>query len=871
MPHLAKHALWALSIFFLFSCSERKLVTDDHYLREIEKSFEERKELAASRQEELFGVFDNNLPADEETALKFLYAYMPLSDLADYNGVFFLENARKALESRSKVPWGDDIPGEIFLHYVLPVRVNNENLDSFRLKCYDEIHQRIEGLGIKDAALEINYWCQEKVSYQPADSRTSAPLSTMLSARGRCGEESTFTVAALRTAGIPARQVYTPRWAHSDDNHAWVEVYIDGEWFYMGACEPEPVLDRGWFTEPARRAMLVHTKSFGAPTGKENAIVNARNYTEVNNLAKYADTKKIFVSVSDREGDAVAGASVEFRLYNYAEFYPIATVLSDDNGISSFETGFGDLLIWVSKDELFDWEKISVRETDTVFLKIEDRNESGSGIDLDLMIPPVKDPLPGPPPDLAEKNAARVRHGDSIRNRYIDSWMKPAEAAATGRKLGINAERAKTVISRSMGNYNEIRKFLAETPDSLRNLAVLMLEALPDKDLRDTKATVLLDHIMNTHAGNRGRHDRIFINYVLNPRISLEILSPWRSYFDEKLPAVFGSNRMSDPFILVKYLERNITIDDSANYYKTPLTPAGVFDLKVSDKASRAICFVAMCRSMGVPSRLEPSMNIPQFWSNGRWNNVFFEGEAPIADANAYLRLTTSQLRPVPEYYTHFTIARFDNGRYNTLEYDYNRKVTDFDELGLPAGKYMLVTGNRLDDRILAHVRFFELFAGDHLTLDIKTRTDTLRKEILGSVDMEGISGLFEQKDEILKNAGNGFVAAWIEPGLEPTRHVFNDLPVLKDELDAWGGSFLFLNVSEDSGSFDPSQLRGLPENSYFSADPGLKGFSEFVKTRKETTLSYPLIIQADSAGNITFVSSGYRIGIGDNILKNIR
>jgi len=59
----------------------------------------------------------------------------------------------------------------------------------------------------------------------------------------------------------------------------------------MGACEPEPVLDRGWFTEPARRAMLVHTKSFGANLGNENAVNMNSNYTDVNNLAKYAVTK----------------------------------------------------------------------------------------------------------------------------------------------------------------------------------------------------------------------------------------------------------------------------------------------------------------------------------------------------------------------------------------------------------------------------------------------------------------------------------------------------------------------------------------------------------------------------------------------------
>ncbi len=68
-------------------------------------------------------------------------------------------------------------------------------------------------------------------------------LFTIRSAYGRCGEQSTFTVAALRAIGIPARQVYTPRWAHTDDNHAWVEAWADGTWYFLGACEPEAVLN----------------------------------------------------------------------------------------------------------------------------------------------------------------------------------------------------------------------------------------------------------------------------------------------------------------------------------------------------------------------------------------------------------------------------------------------------------------------------------------------------------------------------------------------------------------------------------------------------------------------------------------------------
>ncbi|HUX57296.1 MAG TPA: transglutaminase-like domain-containing protein [Bacteroidales bacterium] len=103
---------------------------------------------------------------------------------------------------------------------------NNETLDSFRIAYYDEIIDRVKQKDVMEAALEINQWCHEKVSYLSADSRTSAPMSTILSARGRCGEESTFTVAALRTAGIPARQVYTPRWANFKDDFNYKKISV---------------------------------------------------------------------------------------------------------------------------------------------------------------------------------------------------------------------------------------------------------------------------------------------------------------------------------------------------------------------------------------------------------------------------------------------------------------------------------------------------------------------------------------------------------------------------------------------------------------------------------------------------------------------
>jgi len=251
----------ALALILLCSCSHKHLINDRVFRESVKSDFREREKQFGKHTPGIFGQADVEKDPARQEAIMFLAAYMPLSDFADNCSSLICSDADEALKTRTETPWGKDIPEEIFLHFVLPPRVNNENLDSFRLVYHSELANLVKDKSLADAALAVNHWCREKVTYQPSDIRTSSPLATILSARGRCGEESTFTVSALRAAGIPARQVYTPRWAHTDDNHAWVEVWIDGKWHYMGACEPEPVLDRGWFTEPARRAMLIHTKA----------------------------------------------------------------------------------------------------------------------------------------------------------------------------------------------------------------------------------------------------------------------------------------------------------------------------------------------------------------------------------------------------------------------------------------------------------------------------------------------------------------------------------------------------------------------------------------------------------------------------------
>ncbi|MBO4803612.1 MAG: transglutaminase domain-containing protein, partial [Muribaculaceae bacterium] len=108
----------------------------------------------------------------EKEALRFLYQYMPLADVTDYPLEFHLENVRATFEARGQMPWGNTVPELLFMHFVLPLRVNNEALDMSRPVFFKELKERVAGMSMEEAILEVNHWCHEHVTYQPSDART---------------------------------------------------------------------------------------------------------------------------------------------------------------------------------------------------------------------------------------------------------------------------------------------------------------------------------------------------------------------------------------------------------------------------------------------------------------------------------------------------------------------------------------------------------------------------------------------------------------------------------------------------------------------------------------------------------------------------
>lgn len=473
-----------------------------------------------------------------------LYKYMPLPDSIQYPREYWEQNVQKTLEVRETMAW--NIPEREFRHFVLPLRVNNETLDDFRTEYADTLCARVHGMSLAEAALEINHWCHEQVTYQPSDARTGCPQDIMLRGEGRCGEESVLAVAALRAAGIPARQVYTPRWAHTDDNHAWVEVWTGDGWHFMGACEPEAALDRAWFNGAVSRAMILHTKVYGHYRGPEDVIQRTPCYTEINVIRGYVPARRTTVTVLE-DGRPAKGASVSFRIYNYAEFYNVVTYKADSRGRASLDMGCGDMFVLAWRGNRFGYGV-----ADSESLTIELNRSFGEEFADELeVVPPVENPLKCDiTPEMAEENSRRLAAEDLIR------------------------------ASHDHVNHS-IDRFKRDYPEG----ADKVLSLLSTKDLADVKYPVLEDALLGTGSA----------------RVEIEHLRPYRAEILESDQLKGLSTKEN----VMSWCKENIEIVEGRNPQNLRTSPIAVWRARRADAIGFKIFYVALCRTLGIEAEMD--------------------------------------------------------------------------------------------------------------------------------------------------------------------------------------------------------------------------------------------------------------------------
>ncbi len=818
-----------------------------------------------------------NVNEQEMEALRFLYAYMPLADVTDYPIEFYLENVRATFEAREQMPWGKKVPELMFKHFVLPLRVNNEALDMSRPVFFKELKERVAGMSMEEAILEVNHWCHEHVTYQPSDSRTLSPLACMNTAIGRCGEESTFTVAALRSIGIPARQVYTPRWAHTDDNHAWVEAWADGKWHFMGACEPEAVLDLGWFNAPASRALLMHTRAFGDYNGPEEVMLRTRNFTEINLIGNYAATASVQVQVLDKAGNPVKGAKVEFRIYNYGEFYPAATKYTDGKGKTSLTAGKGDMLVWASKDGWYGYSKVTFGKDENVDITLNKSNSLKNGPSFETfdIVPPVeKAAMPKVTPEMAAANKVRFAREDSIRKAYEATFL-------TRDKAQNLCPAAADYLVKARGNWQTILAFLNKHSDNMdRVLGVL--QGLNDKDMRDVTMAILED-AYNARSSQ------------LAQRVEYEMItSPFKCELQDAFDAATVAQFKADPSRLVAWVRDNIAIHPEENALHIAQTPMGVWRSRVADCRGRDIFFVDMARSLDIDSRMDPVTGKVQYRTSGDWQDVNFEAVEQQNAQTGILKLdyTPTPTLDDPKYYHHFSISRIlDDGSTQLLNYDEGDSGLEEGSswsntfpngTPLDAGTYMLTSGTRAaSGKVLVANRIFTVKPGEITTIDLTMRQSDDIVAVIGNFNSESKFQLLDSELKpvlgdavsILSQTGRGyFIVGVLGVGQEPTNHAMRDISKMSAELDKWGRPMVLLfENAQEAQKYRQENFGALPRNIIYGIDTDgsiRRQIAQEMKLQSETQL--PMFILADTFNRVMFCSQGYTIGLGEQFTKVI-
>jgi hypothetical protein len=774
--------------------------------------------------------------ADEALAVKYLYGTMPYSDMGNYPFETFLDFAFHGVLLWNTCEAVRSLPEEIFLNYILYHRVNEEEIRPCRSFFYDKIKDSIKDMDSRRAALELNYWCAKEVTYQSTDNRTLSARAVFDRGNGRCGEESTFTVNVLRSAGIPARQVYAPKWSHCDDNHAWVEILIDKKWRFLGACEPAEIVDTGWFTHAASRAMMVHSRLFDMPLKEQEITERDGIMSVINELERYASVQNITVEVLDEKSQPVRGAKVYFEVINYSAYASVAKCLTNNRGKVSLTTGLGSLHIFTMWEGKYaeTWMDTRIEHSCTLKVKKLLIKEGWTYFD---MIAPSDTPVHTALPTKEQKRTARekISRASLLRKEKVEQWYNP--------------QRQKFLNEHTHMKYRE-----------------MMLETLTQKDQTDLISEVLEEHLECAIPYVNQFPEEIFVPYVLNPRIDDEVIGKYRRAVKAAFTASEIENMRRNPREIWNIIEKRVKSCLSGETDALITVPEASLRLGIASQKSREILFVAIARTLGIPARLNQTSRAMEFLEKNKFVEVLPENRA---DCTLVLKAGSDITW---NYFQNWSIARLSGESYDTLKLSdelwKNRELT----LGLKAGIYRILTTRRLPNgNIFASQYDICLAAGQTKDVFLKRRSadlaDMLVNIPLPDFTLYKADGSEVKKEELINRTKRIFM--FLEVSEEPTEHILNEMLEDKEAFAKCSSRIIFIlrslkdledpTLSKVLSSFTGIQLY----YDTFEENLELLGRRMYVDFER-----LPLIFIADETQNGIYAASGYNVGTGSILLS---
>ena len=141
--------------------------------------------------------------------------------------------------------------------------------------------------------------------------------------------------------------------------------------------------------------------------------------------------------------------------------------------------------------------------------------------------------------------------------------------------------------------------------------------------------------------------------------------------------------------------------------------------------------------------------------------------------------------------------------------------------------------------------------------------------QVIGSFNSENLyNDLSQGTKSLLSTTGRGYyILGIIAPNNEPTNHTLRDIAQCKQAFDQWGLPFVLLFRNEqDAARF--SDTPALPDKTFFGTDIDGKILGELCTEMHINNPTLPIFIIADTFNRVVFLSEGYTIGLGEQIIK---
>ena len=765
--------------------------------------------------------------------LKYLYTSMPYSDIANYSIEVFEDYARHGVYLWENGAFTKEISEDIFLQYVLYHRVNTEEIGICRSRFYEKANEEVDVEDMKKSVLNLNYWCASEVTYRTTDERTLSPWALYQKGYGRCGEESVFTVSVLRSVGIPARQVYVPRWSHCDDNHAWVEVWCDGEWYFLGACEPEQVLNKGWFPNAATRAMMVRSKWYGEGVPEKETAENEGMAVSLNQLARYADTKELKVLVVDEEAQPICGVRVDFEVVNYAQLYPVATVLTNKEGKAVIRTGYGVIHIHASKENKYNTLIVSEQET-KVKVVLKEKAEIEIETTFDMIAP-------------------------------SDGKLK--EVVLTDQQKALGEEKsARAVFQRNQ----KIEQYIAKREEEQKKdfYWKRIQHVLTEKDNEEYRKEIAEEHIREAFVYERKYAKGVFEKYVLSPRIYLEHLSCYRTfikaYFSPREKEKFCNN----PEKIWEYITYYVKEKKEKEYPYLITQPVACLVSRWGSVLSQKVLFVAICRSMGIAARINREDLSVQYVLEGNFVTL---GECK---KNAKIGISGKTKDNEWKYGENWTIAKLEDGRFETLKLETYELGEAGMEISVLQGVYRVMTANRLPNGNL-YIWQKTIFVGDREVRNIKlVLREAKLQDMLEKIEVPDFPLLDERGNQaMLRNIlrKHSTILFFLEVGKEPTEHILNELSAKVKEFAFTSAEMVFvIRGKKDLQDVTLQSTKSILKNIRIYYDDFSETVEKLARRMYVNPEKLPLIVVFEEKEGI-YATSGYNVGTGDMLLRIVK